>query len=400
MESIQTIFSNVIKENRDNQHFPKILGDTCFELSRKKIQRLKDEKKIQNRVAELFEQYCKVLEDEGIKNSANLSIVIDSLLKAANQDKEEFLYKTLYEIEQLEKSARKQKNEIKNSITNTYSILEKHINSLPQDLKEISLEALNDTKLNALEMLGILKETTQEALLTTLEKGSDIEDTTFQVTKNLTFQAIKDGEFTKRRFLSTTKTIMETTLELANANLAFAKELINGATRGTKEGILKALEKFKNDIKFSPKDDDVFGQNFETIKRDLIKIEDEYIQMLKDLSNQYDGKIQETLNEKIEKYDNSVEKIKRATAEAKEAISQRLEEFKPDVSLEDIKEKAESRLENLKKDVSELSKKANETLENIKQNETTKKATSEAKKLGIRAWEVAKNMLENAVKKN
>ncbi len=373
MESIQTIFSNVIKENRDNQHFLKILGDTCFELSRKKIQRLKDDKKIQNRVAELFEQYCKVLENEGIKNTANLSVIIESLLKAANQDKEEFLYKTLYEIEQLKKSAQNQKNEIKNSITNTYNILEKHINSLPQDLKGVALEALNDTKLNALEMLGILRETTEEALLTTLEKGSDIEDTTFQVTKNLTFQAIKDGEFAKRRFLSTTSTIMDVALELANANLAYSKELINGAVRGTKEGILKALDKFKNDIKFAPKDDDVFGQNFEEIKKDLVKIEDDYIQMLRDLSNQYDGKIQEALKENIEKYDNSVEKIKRATAEAKEVITQRLEEFKPNVSLEEIKEKAETKFESFKKDVNELGKKANETLESIKQNETTKK---------------------------
>jgi len=400
MESIQTIFSNVIKEKRDNQHFLKILGDTSFELSRKKIQRLKDDKKIQNRIAELFEQYSKVLENEGIKNAANLSVVIDSLLRAANQEKEEFLYKTLYEIEQLQKSAQNQKNDIKKSIANTYNILEKHISSLPEDLKGVALEALNDTKLNALEMLGILRETTEEALLTTLEKGSDIEDTTFQITKNLTFQAIKDGEFAKRRFLSTTKTIMEVALELANANLAYSKELINGATRGTKEGILKALEKFKNDVKFAPKEDDVFGQNFDTIKKELVKIEDEYIQMLKDLSSQYDGKIQEALNEKIEKYDNSVEKIKRATAEAKEAISQRLEEFKPDVSLEEIKGKAEEKFENLKKDVNELSKKANETIESIKQNETAKKATNEAKKLGLRAWEVAKNMLENRSKKS
>ena len=400
MESIQTIFSNVIKENRDNQNFAKILGDTCFELSRKKIQRLKSDQKIQDRVAELFEQYCKTLENEGVLNSYNTSIVIESLLKAANQDREEFLYKTLYEIEQLKKSAQNQQKEIKDSITNTYNILEKHINSLPDDLKRVSLVALNDTKLNALEMLGILRETTEEALLATLEKRSDIEDTTSQITKNLTFQAIKNGEFTKRRFLNTTKTIMEVALELANENLAYSKELINGAVSGTKDGILKALEKFKNDIKYAPKDDDLFGQDFDTIKKELAKIEDEYIEMLKDLSNKYDGEIKKILDEKIEKYDNSVEKIKRATLEAKEAISQRLEEFKSDVSLEEIREKAGERFENLKKDVNELSKKANITLENIKQNKTAKRATDEAKKLGLRAWEVAKNMLENRGNKN
>ncbi len=400
MESIQTIFSNTIKENRDNPQFVKILSDLSFELSKKKIQRLKDDKKIQNRVAELFEQYCKILETENLKNSTNISAVIDGLLRAVNNDKEEFLYKTIYEIEQLKKSAHNQKIAIQNSIAQTYHVLEKHINSLPQDLKDVALIALNDTKLNALEMLGILRETTEEALLTTLEKGSDIEDTTLQITKNLTYQAIKDGEFTKRRFLDITKTIIDVALELASTNLVFTKELINGAVEGTKEGVLKAIDKFKNDIKFAPKGDEILDSNLDAIKKDLVKIEDEYIEILKDFSKQYDGEIQKVLNEKIEKYGSSVEKIKRATNEAKEVISQRLEEFKTDVSMDELKEKAEVKLENLKKDVSELSKKANETIENIKQNETAKKATSEAKKLGLRAWEVAKNMLENVGKKS
>lgn len=400
MESIQTIFSNTIKENRDNPQFVKILSDLSFELSKKKIQRLKDDKKIQNRVAELFEQYCKILENEGMQNATNISAIIDGLLQAVNNDKEEFLYKTIYEIEQLKKSTENQKAEIQNSITQTYSILEKHIDSLPQDLKETASKALNDTKLNALEMLGILRETTEEALLTTLEKGIDIEDTTLQITKNLTYQAIKDGEFTKRRFLNITQTIIGVALELATTNLAYTKELVNGALEGTKEGILKAIDKFKNDIKFAPDGDEILDSNLDVIKRDLAKIEDEYIEILKDFSKRYDGKIQKALDEKIEKYDSSVEKIKRTANEAKKAISQRLEEFKSDVYIDDLKEKAEVKFGNLKKDVSEFSKKANEKLENIKQNETTKKATSEARKLGLRAWEVAKNMVENVGKKS
>ncbi len=397
MKSTQTIFLNTIKENKGNPQFLKILKELSFELSRKKIQRLKDDKKIQNRVGELFEQYCFILENEGIKNVKNISSVIEGLIKAVSYDKEEFLFKTIYEIEQLKKSAATQKKEIQNTISNTYDILEKHINSLPE--KDIASKALNDTKLNAIEMLGILRETTEEAILTTLEKGKDVEDTTFQITKNLTFQAINDGDFVKKRFLDITRMIMSVSLEFANENLGFAKELVNGSVEGTQKGILKAVNKFKNDIKFAPdEDDEIFNQNLDLAKKELPTIEDEYIQMLKELAEKYDGVIQYSLNEKIEKYNGSVEKIKRATLEAKEALSQRLEEIASDVSIDEIKEKAEEKFENLKKDVSELGKKANETLEHLKQNETAKKATIEAKKLGLRAWEVAKNMLDNAIK--
>jgi len=399
MESIQTIFLNTIKQNMQNPQFVKILKELSFELSRKKIQRLKDEKKIQDRTAELFEQYCKILEHEQLKNSANISAIIEGLLEAANHDKEEFLYKTIYEIEHLQKSVQKQKTQIQSSIKDTYITLEKHINSFPQSLKSTALEALNDTKLNALEMLGILRETTEEALLTTLEKGKDIEDTTLQITKNLSFQAMSDGEFSKKRFSNITKTIIGVTLELANENLAFNKELTSGAIEGTKLGILKTINKIKNDIQFAPQESDVLhGQNLDTIKRDLSSIEDEYIDILKDFSYQYDGKIHKVLDEKIQKYDSSVEKIKRATVEAKEAISQRLEELTTDVNIDEIKEKAEVKLGTLKKDMEEFGKNANETLENIKQNEKVQKATTEAKKLGLRAWEVAKNILDGTIK--
>ncbi len=394
MESIQTIFLNSIKENKENPRFIKILEELSFELSKKKIQRLKDDKKRQQRIAELFEQYCKILDNENIKNSANISAIIHGLISAINFDKEEFLYKTIYEIEELKKSSIKQKKDIQNSISGTYNALEKHINSLPKEMREVSLEALNDTKLSALEMLGILSETTQEALLTTLEKQSDIEDTTKQITKNLTFQAINDGAFSKKRIIDIAGTILESSLELANENLAFSKELVQGSVQGTKEGILKSIDKFKNDIKFAPDDDEILVENLELVKNELPHIEDDYIEMLKQHSQKYDGRAKQILDEIIERYDSSVEKVKRATTEAKEVISQRIEELKTGVNIDELKEKAEEKLENLKKDVAQISKKANETIENIKTNETAKRATTEAKKLGLRAWEVAKNMLK------
>lgn len=399
MESIQTIFSNTIKENIDNHQFLKILQDVSFDLTRQKIQRLKDDKKVRDRVGELFDLYCITLEQEKAKNAKNIAAVICGLLRASSHDKEEFLYKSIYEKEQLEKSILSQKNNIKEEIIGTYHVLEKHIESLPEDTQIVALRALNDTKLNALEMLGILRETTEEALLTTLEQGSYIQETTFEITKNLTFQAINDGEFNKRRFFDISNTIIDVTLEIAQENINHSKELIDGAVDGVKEGIAKSIEKFKNDIKFAPEEvEGILGKNLIDTKKELLKVGDEYIDVLKDLSVQYDEQIQKILYEKIEKYSSAMERLKRAVHEASEAINNRMEELKNEVSIEDIKEMASERFELFKKDVSSFEEKASEKFESFKKNKTAKKATAEAKKLGLRAWEVAKNMLDNALK--
>ena len=177
MESTYTIFLATLKEKKEHSELFKLISELTFELSRKKIQRLKDENNIHNRIGELFELYCKALHDEGLKSPRAISAVIDGLLKATSSDKEAFLYRTIYEKEQLEKSIFAQKQQIRSTISETFSVLEAHISAMQPETKESALTALHDAKLRGIEMLGILRETTQEALLTTLEKGSDIADT-------------------------------------------------------------------------------------------------------------------------------------------------------------------------------------------------------------------------------
>ena len=67
MESTYTIFLATLKENKEHADLHTLIRELTFELSRKKIQRLKDEVNINNRIGELFELYCKALHDEGLK---------------------------------------------------------------------------------------------------------------------------------------------------------------------------------------------------------------------------------------------------------------------------------------------------------------------------------------------
>ena len=116
MKSLQNIFSATIKESKEDENLTSIISELTFELSKKKIQRLKDDSHIQARLGELFELYTRALQSETLESSKNIDAIISGLIKAASYDKEEFLYKSLYEKEQLEKSINKQKESIKNTI--------------------------------------------------------------------------------------------------------------------------------------------------------------------------------------------------------------------------------------------------------------------------------------------
>ncbi len=385
MKTIQNIFSASLKENNNSSLFEEI-SELTFELSKKKIQRLKDEKKIQIRLGELFEMFCRVLQNEKLDNVDNIDAVITGLIKAATYDKEEFLYKTIYEKEQLEKSIEREKRNIQKSIIGTLDILENHIEKMDDNISKESIKALQSTKLRGIEMLGILKETTSEAILTTLEHAKDIEDTVFEITKNITYQTINEGPLTKSRIMDITSSVLGVAIEIADEDQGNAKSLLNGAIHGTKEGIAKSIDKFKNDLKFAP--EELADHDLKAVKRDLIKVEENFIDVVKKTLAKSDGISHEIMENIIENdINSSLAKIKRVATETSEMLSEKIDEL--NISENEFVKKAEKKIE-------EFEKIASEKFESIKKDERTQNITKEAKRLGTRAWEVAMNALKGA----
>lgn len=402
MQSIQTIFAATLEEARDKPQFLALVKESTYELAKKKIQRLKDTENIQKRLGELFELFSKVLQTQNLENSETLVAIIDGLIKAASSDKEEFLYKTLYEKEQLEQSIIEQKKAIRENILGTFSILEKHIHKNHGDMSHVALKALGDAKLKGIEMLGILRETTSEALLTTLENSKDVEDTVFEITKNITYNAISEGEFTKERFMSIASTIIEATIEIADEWQSYTKELLKGSIHGTKEGMAKAIDTFKNDLQFAPQElEELEETDLHSAKKELMKIDESFVIMLENAKKLSNGVSEQIIDDLLEnELNNSLAKIVRVAAEARETISEKLEELKDSAKEIDYSfmEKAGKKFEEIKKDVAELEKTASQKVEAFKNNDATKRATTEAKRLGNHAWQVAKSKLESAIK--
>lgn len=391
MQNSKSIFLQSLKENKESPRLEFLICKDVEEIATKKLQRLKSDAYIQKRVRELFEIFYEALKEEDLINEKHVASVIDGLIKSASANETSLLFTRIYEKEQLEKWIDDQRLQIKNLIQLTYENLEEFIKD------EVAKTALQDSKLRGIEMLGILKETTQEALLTTVEKGDDILDTVLEITKSISYQAINEGDFTKERFLDIAKAIVEVCIETADASQAFAKELLNGGVHGTKEGIVKAVEKFKNDLKFAPEEvEALLDRDLSETRKELIKIEDEYIQMLKNLSKKSSGVSKDILEEIIdEEFDTAFARIQRSSYEAREAITERLEELRKNASIfeKEFKEKASKRVEELKKEIGELEKRAGEKFESIRNSPKTK----EAKMLGIRAWEVAKGIVSGAI---
>lgn len=379
MKAINSIFQSSIREKKEKNSSEILIKDLVFELAYKKIQKVKNQPQIQKIVGNLYDTFIQTLKDEELYSHENILEVINGLLKATNYDEEMKIYEKFYEKEKIEKEIEKSSKNLQQNISLAYENFEK----ISSD--ESAKKALNEAKLNGIYIHGILKEVTTEALITTIEKGSDIEETSANIVKNFVYQALRVGDFRKDRFSTITKTVLDAAIELADVDPSSAKDVIKGSIYGARDGILKAVEAYKNDIKFAPDDNEFLSEyDLNEAKKELNSIENDFIGMLYQYAQKTDKNSGLIINDMLKKeLDSTFAKINRLTNETKDTLNERIG-F--------LKQNASQKLEQFKQNAEEFEKIASQKVEELKQNNHT----SQAKELGEKAWEKAKEIAKNA----
>lgn len=375
----------------------------------------KDENTLPDLLKQKMNELYDKMDKESLINAKNLKSAMEGINQALVSGEEKQLYELFDKRDEINRTIETKREEIKNRLKISFEAAEEVVKDRDFGEKEEILELLNNAIIRETRMLGILKESAQIAFLTTLEGAKDVEETAGAIAKNMTYAAIRGGEFSKERMFEISKNIISAAGNLANEGHIFAKELIKGAINGTRDGILRAIEKLKDEAKFAPDELRLSSQLVH-----LKNIDEEFIALLKDLEKEFEGiakdEIENVINSEL---DTSLAKFKRISEQAREQITSRIEELKSNDTakhminvaneklealkreLNDKSEKlklnfdANEKFEDIKKEIADFEKKANEKLEDLKQIDIK----SEAKKIGDRAYQAAKDFL-NVIKKD
>jgi len=375
----------------------------------------KDENTLPDLLKQKMNELYDKMDKESLINAKNLKSAMEGINQALVSGEEKELYELFDKRDEINRAIEAKREEIKNRLKISFEAAEEVVKDRDFGEKEKILELLNNAIIRETRMLGILKESAQIAFLTTLEGAKDVEETAGAIAKNMTYAAIRGGEFSKERMFEISKNIISAAGNLANEGHIFAKELIKGAINGTRDGILRAIEKLKDEAKFAPDELRLSSQLVH-----LKNIDEEFIALLKDLEKEFEGiakdEIENVINSEL---DTSLAKFKRISEQAREQITSRIEELKSNDTakhminvaneklealkreLNDKSEKlklnfdANEKFEDIKKEIADFEKKANEKLEDLKQIDIK----SEAKKIGDRAYQAAKDFL-NVIKKD
>ena len=377
---------NFNAQNLDKKIEAQTILNLSYEISLTYLNRLDKNAKIA-KFSELLLDFCTDLEELNLITDENIKAVFDGVKRAFIQDEEEYLYRLMSEKERISRQILTQKNEIKDLMFDTFNALEMRFANTKISSNLTIKRALNEKMLDETIMKEYLSEISETAFLSAIENNeslsTDVQEKISQIAEKIVYIATCESEFNREIFAKIITIVINEAVNVANASQIYATELIEGAVLGANLGLKKAVEKFKNDHKFSPI----------APSEQLFNPDDETIKVLKNLQISASNPAKERLEMILAKdFDNYFVKFKRLSSDVAQNLGEKLT-----ITAENLSEKLTITAQNLGEKLGEKREKISESAENI-----AEKIKSKIGEIGSREKideinKIASQKLENVI---
>ena len=307
------------------------------------------------------------------KTHINLDKLADEELKeVATTFVEEETKKLTKEVDELlaqkeaiERELEKKSEELQEVKYEVFHVLEEN---LPP--KSQTLIKLHQIKLQSIDLYDILSEMVESAIITALEKDTDgdILEYTSEVIKEITYESIKEGSLNTIRVRKILSTILATAIDVSEASPNRAHDILKATLKGMRSGLIKSIERFKKRIAYMPVEaKHILIEDYDTIIEDLNQTDTLFSQVIIVQASESSQTIRTILMDLNKEMHYDLEELILISKETAEIIKEKFSHY--------------AKLAAKKADFALKSHKA-----------------QEAKRMGIQAFEVAKEALGSALK--
>lgn len=265
--------------------------------------------------------------------------------------------------EKIEHQITKKSDEVQQLKYSFFDLLEKKFEN-----DEATLEKLHQIKIQSVDLLDILEEMVESAIITTLEKSSDIQETLREIIKEITFQTLNANVLNAIRIRRIFTSILQSAINIAEATPNQAEVILRGTLLGIRLALHKSIEKFRQYLLYLPDEiKDMYQKEYQLIEDELEQINTLFAQILQKLSKHNSPEIIAKLAKAGEDIRFDTDELSVLSRETARLLQSKLSKFRQKVSMKSTK------------------------FLNSPQ-------AQEAKAMGIRAWSVAKSTMEGAIK--
>ena len=266
----------------------------------------------------------------------------------------------------IERNIEKKSHELQEAKYKIFNDLESHIDKDDTD----TLSKLHQAKLQSIDLFDLLSETVESAIITALEKSKDSEagEIIEEVIKELTYETIKEGTLNTIRTRKILSTILNSSIQIAEASPNVSQEILEATLKGMRAGLLHSIDRFKKRLAFMPLEaKHILIEDYDTIMEDLNQTDTLFLQVVQTQANESDSNTRKILVELNHKMHHDLEELIHISKETAQVMRNRF---------------------------SSLAKTAVKRADSALHSNTAQ----EAKRMGTQAWGVAKNALGSAIK--
>jgi len=217
-----------------------------------------------------------------------------TILEIETKTLSEELELLLTQKEQIERKLERKSGELQESKYDIFDAMESQLN---KDDTE-ALSKLHQVKLQTIDLFDLLSEIVESAIITALErdKDSEIFDSIHEVIKDITYEAIKEGSLNTIRIRKILSTILQATIEIAEAEPVKAHQILFPTLKGMRSGLVHSITRFKQRLAFIPIEaKHILIEDYDTIIEDLNQTDSLFAQVIQTQADESSIMIQETL---------------------------------------------------------------------------------------------------------
>ena len=220
----------------------------------------------------------------------------DTILHIETKTLHEELEALLTQKEQIERMIERKSQELQESKYQIFDALEHQLQSEDKE----ALAKLHQVKLQTIDLYNLLSEIVESAIITALEKDqdSDIKASIEEVIKDITYESIKEGSLNTIRIRKILSTILQATIEIAEATPVKAQDILTPTLKGMRAGLILAIKRFKQRLAFIPIEaKHILIEDYDTIIEDLNQTDALFLQVVQTQANESSSAINKTLTE-------------------------------------------------------------------------------------------------------
>lgn len=288
--------------------------------------------------------FLKVLSEQNLTDLESLRVAMAGLNEALLQRQERELLALFNKQDEIKKLIMQKQELIRQRLRYSFECAEDVIEASDIEHKQVVLEQLNAALLAETRLIDITKESVQNALLSAIEDGENVKETTSGIIAAVMQGFFRNASFSKQKILTLSQELIKVAIELAQTCQSYSHALLDGTIMGAKDGASKLIERLKSQSRFAPDE-----LKLREALNELKDFDSDFIEMLKQVSAQANGGVREHIDEIInDKLDSNLARLKRLSELASQEIKERLEELKASPKVTELLHSTGEKLGELK----------------------------------------------------